>query len=206
MNKLEGFYALEKFKIRHPKWKIVRLDIAEPIIKQLNDSAVYTLRTAVMTTKKNQKDFWLPRKVGLTGARIKEKFAEFKATFQDEEDNVYVIIYPYFKAIFSGTASVIFESNPINSSKTAIIEACNGSLWNLTEHGNVDYKARIVLSNINEVISEKSDIPRWQELRGEIIALIKQISENVKIKQKTEFRVEWSFTDESFMFYELKTI
>ncbi len=205
MNKLEGFYAIEKFKLRHPPWSIVRMDLAESIINNLRDNVLYTIRTAFENTPDNSKDFWLPRFVGVSGKKIKDKFKELKNHFEDEE-NVFIIVYPFFKVLFSGVIEILFESNPINSSKTIIVESCKGNLSNLTDHNFKDYEARIILSNTNEVMSEKSDIPRWQELRGEILDIVKKLSEGIPINSKTKFRIEWSFTEESFLFYEMKTV
>ena len=205
MNKLEGFYAIEKFKLRHPPWSIVRLDLADPIINNLKDNVTYTLRTAFENNPENSKDFWLPRFIGVSGSKIKKRFSELKEHFEDEE-NVFVIIYPYFKPLFSGIIEIIFESNPINSSKTAIVESCKGNLSNLTDHSLKDYEAKVILSNTNEIIREKSDVPHWQELRGEILDIVRKISNNIPIIKKTKFRLEWSFTDESFLFYEMKTV
>ncbi len=206
MNKLEGFYQIEKLKIKHPNWTIIRMDLAEPIIKNLKDNIYYTVRTAVAQSSEKKNDFWLPRMVGVTGKKVKEEFIKFKEHFDELEEETYIIIYPYFKAVFSGIIHLIFESNPINSTKTIIVEACDGSLWNLTEHGLKNYEARVVMSNTNEIMSEKSDIPHWQELRGEIKDIVKKISSEVKIIGRTEIRIEWSFTDQSFIFYEMRTI
>ncbi len=210
INKLQGFYLLEKLDLKHPDWRIVRIDIADSIIQSLSDNEIYTVRTAIEATKK-RRDFYLPRMVGVTGGDVKEKFSGFKKNFSEEMDediNVYVIIYPYFNAEFSGNALLIFESNPINSSKTIIVESCKGSLWNLTDHGIVDYKAKLVLDNLNKIINEESDIPNWDLLKEYLVKAVKKLGGLVNINERTEFLLEWSFVKQNndFLFYELKTV
>ncbi len=205
INKLEGFYIIEKLKLKHPEWSIITLNRARRFIKKLDDDSLYTVRTALTQTTREKKDFWLPRMLSVKGKDVKKKFGNFANQFEPDEE-VFIIIYPYFEAKLSGDILLIFESNPINSSKTVIVEGCDGSLQNLTHKGITDYKARVIINNVNEIIEEHSDIPHWNILKKQIIKIIKNLPRYVDIHEKTDIRIEFSLVDDKFLFYELKTV
>jgi hypothetical protein len=142
INKLSGFSFIEKLGAEHPDWKIVRAEICESIISSLKDDGIYTVRTAV----ESGDDFGLPRFVGLTGRDTKQRLNELLSEFETL-NGVYLIIYPYFKAEFSGNALIKFGAKT-----SAVIESCEGSLWNLTENSSVDYKGFIEFNDSFEIL------------------------------------------------------
>ncbi|MGB9748940.1 MAG: hypothetical protein ACP5OZ_03595 [Candidatus Woesearchaeota archaeon] len=193
INKLNGFSLIEKLRLERPNWTIVKADISENIVNSLEDNLVYTVRTAV----ESGDDFGLPRFVGLTGRDIKDRINELLSEFETLE-GVYLIIYPYFKAEFSGNILIKFGLRT-----SAVVESCEGSLWNLTENSIVDYKGVLEFNDSFEILKDVSNIPHWNELKEIIIKISRELK---KLVSEREIIVEWSYTGEKFIFYELKSI
>ncbi|MEM2121336.1 MAG: hypothetical protein QXU20_01600 [Candidatus Woesearchaeota archaeon] len=193
INKLSGFSLIEKLGIEHPDWKIVRAEISDSIINSLKDDDIYTVRTAV----ESGDDFGLPRFVGLTGYSIKQRINDLLSEFENLKE-VYLIIYPYFKAEFSGNILIRFGLKT-----TVIIESCEGSLWNLTENNIVDYKAILEFNDSFEIVKQESDIPKWEELKNKVVKIVRELK---KLASEREIIIEWSFNGEKFIFYELKSL
>ncbi len=114
MNKLEGFYELEKMGIPVIPW--------QPFTgqKALDDNLLWTVRVALLRGN----DFNLPRAVGVTAQEALSIGREYLARFSPDD---LIIYYPYFIALKSGVID-------IQSTRT-IIEAVDKDLWNLTTLG-----------------------------------------------------------------------
>lgn len=117
MNKLEGFFELDRIGIPSVSWKPFTGN------EVLDANLLWTVRVAV--SKGN--DFNLPRAVGVTAEQAMIKGREFMSYFTD---NDLVIYYPFFIAIKSGIM-LINESY-------SVIEAVDKDLWNLATDGKKD--------------------------------------------------------------------
>lgn len=117
MNKLQGFFALQKSSLPAVPWKKFDESV------KLNSDILWTIRTAVMTGD----DLNLPRKVGVTALEAEDFANELlcKLGYNDM-----VIYYPYFIAIKSGVLDV--------SNRRIVIEAVKDDLWNLVTHNKKD--------------------------------------------------------------------
>jgi hypothetical protein len=193
INKLSGFSLIEKLKLERPNWTIIKAELSEEIVKSLDDDKIYTVRTAI----ESGEDFGLPRFVGLTGRDIKQRIDELLSEFETLS-GVFLIIYPYFKAEFSGNILIKFGLKT-----SVVIESCEGSLWNLTENSILDYKGFLELNDSFEILKEVSDIPRWEELKEQTIRISRELK---KLVSEREIIIEWSYTGDKFIFYELKSI
>ena len=117
MNKLQGFYELQKLGLLTVPWRKFEDET------ELDDKVLWTVRTAVYQGK----DFDLPRAVGVTSAAAKQKYREYKRRLAAED---LIIYYPYFAAEKSGVIQI--------REKEMIIEACKQDLWNLVTYGHKD--------------------------------------------------------------------
>lgn len=116
MNKLQGFKALKELGIPAAPWKFMTADT------ELSKELLWTIRCAVEVGD----DYNLPRAIGVTADRAKQKFTEFSAK------GLKVIYYPYFKAITSGTVDI--------SEECIVIEGVYGDLWKLVTEDRPDFR------------------------------------------------------------------
>ncbi len=117
MNKLQGFYALEKSNLPSVPWR--RYD---PSV-QLNPEILWTIRCAVMAGD----DLNLPRRIGVDSIEAKS-FAD--ALYDSLTPGDLIIYYPYFIAIKSGVLDI--------SRQRIAIEAVKDDLWNLVTYHKKD--------------------------------------------------------------------
>ncbi len=195
INKLQGFTIIEKIGLKHPNWKIIRSDLSNDFVRGLDDGKIYTVRTAVVAGE----DFGLPRMVGVLGSEVKKRLNQLLENFDDKK-SVYLIIYETFKARFSGNILITFKG----FLRDVVVEACDGSLWNLVENNIVDYNARIKMKN-SVIVDEESNIPEWEWLKKNIMNILTKAS-TLGLTEEGTILIEWSFTGEEFLFYELKSV
>ncbi len=117
MNKLEGFYELNKMKIPSIPWQPYTGN------EYLNPELLWTIRVAVQSGN----DFNLPRAIGVTAEEAKIRGQEIRARLTE---NDLIIYYPYFAAQKSGVIDI--------QENRTIIEAVDKDLWNLTTRGHKD--------------------------------------------------------------------
>lgn len=117
MNKLEGFFELDRIGIPSVPWKPFTGN------ELLDSNLLWTVRVAV--SKGN--DFNLPRAVGVTAEQAMIKGREFMSYFTEDD---LVIYYPFFIAIKSGI--ILINEN------YSVIEAVEKDLWNLATDGKRD--------------------------------------------------------------------
>lgn len=117
MNKLQGFYALEKSNLPSVPWRKYYDSV------KFDKNILWTVRSAI----KQGNDLNLPRKVGVT-SDVAEKFA--KELNCKLGPNDLIIYYPYFIAIKSGVLDI--------SKRRIVIEAVKDDLWNLVTNNRKD--------------------------------------------------------------------
>lgn len=194
MNKLEGFYELNKLQIPTVPW------IEYTPETQFDDTLLWTVRVAVFVGD----DFDLPRAVGVPSEMAKIKAEEF---YRHYKENGMVIYYPFFIAEKSGVVEIRQES--------FIIEAVNKDLWNLTTEGRRD-ETVIIKSSVERhgtigFVTEEE----LNEISNEIKKVKSKFREPL-IEGKSVF-LEWSYaknvkkyTDEIspnyLVFYECKVL
>ncbi|NLN86361.1 MAG: hypothetical protein GX133_01950 [Syntrophomonadaceae bacterium] len=127
MNKLEGFYELNKMNVPSVPWQQFTGE------ETLDANLLWTVRAAVETGK----DFNLPRAIGVTAEEAIAKGKEFLADLAEHD---LVIYYPYFMAIKSGVIDI--------QEHRTIIEAVDKDLWNLTTRGHKDLT--IIINHLND--------------------------------------------------------
>ena len=195
MNKLEGFYELNKLSLPTVEWKQYR---GQP----LNPQILWTVRTAVFTGE----DFNLPR---LVGATADEATAFAERTRQSVGENGMVVVYPFFVARLSGTLIV--------NAKNTEIECVLGDLWNLVTHGRADFSA------VYGGEGEQRHFGSRQALKDGDVEFLLSSAERIRRYYREDMAsgksvyAEWSFArncdksknpvgDEYPVFYELRTI
>ncbi|MEQ8200773.1 MAG: hypothetical protein ABRQ24_05050 [Syntrophomonadaceae bacterium] len=117
MNKLEGFYELEKMNVPSVPWRRFTGE------ESLDPDLLWTVRVAIQ----NGNDFNLPRAIGVTAEEATARGKEFLASLSEHD---LVVYYPYFMAIKSGVIDI--------QEHRTIIEAVDKDLWNLTTRGHKD--------------------------------------------------------------------
>lgn len=127
MNKLEGFYELNKMKIPSVPWKPYTGN------ECLDPELLWTIRVAVQSGK----DFNLPRAIGVTAEEAMIRGREFRTGLTE---NDLIIYYPYFAAQKSGVLDI--------QENRTIIEAVDKDLWNLTTRGHKDLT--IILNHLDD--------------------------------------------------------
>ena len=197
MNKLFGFFELKEVSIPSIDWKEFKIGTV------LDDSKLWTIRT----TKVSGSDTSLPRMVGRSAKECME-FSE--NLLKRYGNNLFVVYYPFFGAVKSGTMLVGKDSTTI--------EATNEDLWNLVDHHILDLSARVSSSGkIRVGIGDSSFFTEdeWRQLT--------RCSEKVRtyfnkaIRANELVLLEWSFAkdtdvignnvgEEYLVFYEAKTV
>ena len=117
MNKLEGFFELNRVGLPSVPWKEYNKNVS------LDEDILWTIRSAVLSGK----DFNLPRKVGVHASEA-NAFAE--NLVNKLRDNGMVVYYPYFIAEKSGVMEVAADK--------VVIEAVKADLWNLVSYNDRD--------------------------------------------------------------------
>ncbi|MCL2420365.1 MAG: hypothetical protein FWD03_00770 [Defluviitaleaceae bacterium] len=195
MNKLEGFYELNRAGIPSVPWK--EYDSA----LSLDNDVLWTVRSAVMSGQ----DLNLPRKIGVTAEEAKT-FAESLKAKLNEYD--LVLCYPFFIAEKSGVMEIAQDR--------VVIEAVKADLWNLVTFNNKD--VTIIISNSDklyvgdEKFIEDSELEELLSYSGKI----KQRFRNIMLEGKSIF-LEWSYAfvsdikkmpigEKHLIFYEIRSV
>lgn len=197
MNKLFGFFELKEVPIPSIDWKEFKSGTV------LDDSKLWTIRTA----KVSGSDTSLPRMVGKSAKECME-FAE--DLLKRYGNNLFVVYYPFFGAVKSGTMLVGKDSTTI--------EATNEDLWNLVDHHILDLSARVSSSGkIRVSVGDSSFFTEdeWSQL----IRCSEKVRTyfNKAIRANELVLLEWSFAkdtdvvgnnvgEEYLVFYEAKTV
>ncbi|MCL2249241.1 MAG: hypothetical protein FWC13_08215 [Oscillospiraceae bacterium] len=196
MNKLEGFYELNKVGLPSVPWKKFANGIT------LDENVLWTVRSAVLVGD----DMNLPRKVGVSAGEAKN-FAE--NLINSLSDNGMVLYYPFFVAEKSGMIEV--------SINKVIIEAVRNDLWNLVTLNNRDVTVISDYNSVTELFGNEDFLES-----SEISELLKY-SNRVKMKYKNlliegqSLFLEWSYSfcsdinknpigDRSLVFYEIRSV
>lgn len=195
MNKLMGFFELQKSDIPTIPWKEFRNDT------KLDDSILWTIRTAVLAGN----DLNLPRSVG-ENAKTSSMFAI--ETMRKLGDNGMVIYYPYFVAKKSGTLNIYNDR--------IVIEAVNDDLWNLVTYSDREVTIRItgdvIVYNGNDNFISQCEL---NEIMSHV-PKIKAMFRDYLIEGKSVL-LEWSYAfncdkdknligDQYLVFYEARTV
>lgn len=195
MNKLQGFYALQKLNLPAIPWKKYDKSLS------LDSNILWTIRSAVMEGD----DLNLPRMVGVTADEA-ENFANMLYGQLSPKD--LIVYYPFFIAKKSGVLDI--------SNRRITIEAVKEDLWNLVTYNNKDVTIIFEDEDIDFIGDEKF------LSHDELIQLI-DISTQLKKQLKSELDtgksvlLEWSFAyksdinkspvgDMSLIFYEIRTV
>lgn len=197
MNKLFGFFELKEVPIPSIDWKEFKSGTV------LDDSKLWTIRTA----KVSGSDTSLPRMVGKSAKECME-FAE--NLLKRYGSNLFVVYYPFFGAVKSGTMLVGKDSTTI--------EATNEDLWNLVDHHILDLSARVSSSGKIRVDIGDSSFFTEDEWR-QLIRCSEKVRTyfNKAIRANELVLLEWSFAkdtdvvgnnfgEEYLVFYEAKTV
>lgn len=197
MNKLFGFFELKEVPIPSIDWKEFKSGTV------LDDSKLWTIRTA----KVSGSDTSLPRMVGKSAKECME-FAE--NLLKRYGNNLFVVYYPFFGAVKSGTMLVGKDSTTI--------EATNEDLWNLVDHHIIDLSARVSSSGKIRVGVGDSSFFTEDEWR-KLIRCSEKVRTyfNKAIRANELVLLEWSFAkdtdvvgnnvgEEYLVFYEAKTV
>ena len=195
MNKLEGFFALQKIDIPSVQWRLYTPDMV------LDPSILWTIRCAVMRGN----DWNLPRLIGATACQAK-KFA--KETYRMLGDGAIIIYYPFFIADKSGTMEI--------HNKNVVIEAITGDLWKLVTENNKDIT--IMKDDTNRQVIGNQDFFTLAEEK-ELFSYIPKIKAACKndIVSGKSVLLEWSFSYKSdlkkqpvgkrqLLFYEIRSL
>lgn len=197
MNKLFGFFELKEVPIPSIDWKEFKSGTL------LDNSKLWTIRTA----KVSGSDTSLPRMVGKS-AKECMKYAE--DLLKRYGNNLFVVYYPFFGAVKSGTMLVGKDSTTI--------EATNEDLWNLVDHHILDLSARVSSSGKIRVGVGDSSFFTEDEWR-KLIRCSEKVRTyfNKAIRANELVLLEWSFAkdtdvvgnnvgEEYLVFYEAKTV
>jgi hypothetical protein len=195
MNKLQGFYALEKSNLPAVPWRKYSKAVC------FDPNLLWTIRSAVMKGD----DLNLPRKVGVTAEEAQE-FAQELYNKMKLDD--LIIYYPYFIALKSGVLDI--------SKNRIAIEAVKDDLWNLV----TDNKTNVTIIFEEDDIKIKGDESFLTQ--DEIIQLIDYCSVIKRqfyeeIASGKNVMLEWSYAqkssiykqpvgDVSLVFYEIRTV
>lgn len=174
MNKLMGFLELRELSIPSINWKEFTSDT------ELSTDKLWTIRSATFSGK----DISLPRMVGKSA----EECMNFANSLcKNLRDNGFIIYYPYFVAVKSGTLMVMDNK--------VVIEAVYGDLWNMVETGS--NKDIVIYNNISSGTSliegdkdffvgiEREALEKW-------VPEIKRHFKNLIFSEKGVL-LEWSF-------------
>lgn len=196
MNKLEGFYELNKTGLPSVPWK--QYDLGLP----LDEDMLWTVRSAVLFGN----DMNLPRKVGVSADEAK-KFAD--SLVVKLNDNGIVLYYPYFIAEKSGVMEVALNK--------VVIEAVKDDLWNLVTYNNKD----VTVISDNNVVTKligKEDFLKETEI-SELLNYSQRVKKRFRdllIEGKSVF-LEWSYSfcsnlnkepigERHLVFYEIRSV
>jgi len=196
MNKLEGFFELDKTGLPSVPWK--KYDFGIP----LDENLLWTIRSAVLFGN----DLNLPRKVGVPAEEAK-RFADNLTV--KINDNGMVVYYPYFIADKSGVMEVALNK--------VVIEAVKDDLWNLVTHNNKD----VTVIYDNDVVTEligKKDFLDEAEI-SELLSYsyrVKKRFRDLLYEGKSIF-LEWSYSfcsdinknpigERHLVFYEIRSV
>lgn len=195
INKLEGFYELQRLGIPSVTWKQYTNDIV------LDDDKLWTFRVAVFDSN----DLDLPRAVGVSAKEGRE-FAE--RVLNKYNNNLLIIYYPYFIAKKSGTLEV--------KPNGYVIEAVKKDLWNLVTHGYCD--ETIIFNGESINIHGDENFLERNEL-SELLVQEKKVRARLGtyIREGKSILLEWSYVlevdknnseigDSYLLFYECRAV
>lgn len=195
MNKLMGFYALEKSGLPAVPWKKYNDSI------EFDDNILWTIRTAVLFGD----DLNLPRKVGVTAKEAKSFAEELTRTLSKDD---LIIYYPYFIADKSGVIDV--------ASNRVVIEAVKEDLWNLVTHNKRDVT---VTYDWNSYIFNGKEDFLYQDELFELTKYSEKVKRGFRdeISEGKSILLEWSYAyksnlnkkpigEKNIVFYEIRTV
>ena len=195
MNKLEGFFELQKSGLPSVPWKQYNADTA------LDEKILWTVRTAVLIGD----DLNLPRKVGVNASEAKA-FAD--QLLNNLGENGIVLFYPYFIADKSGVMEVSFNK--------VVIEAVKDDLWNLVTHNKKDLT--VIIAGEDVRYDGRQDFLSSEEIT-ELLRYSTSVSKMFRslIAEGKSIFLEWSFAYKSdinkkpmgskeLVFYEIRSV
>ena len=195
MNKLQGFYVLEKSNLPSVPWKKYEGN------DRFDPNILWTVRSAI----REGEDFNLPRKVGVSAVEASEFAAELYEKLGTED---MVIYYPYFIALKSGVIDV--------SNNRVVIEAVKDDLWNLVTYNKKDVTIIFEEDDLrivgNEYFLDQEELMTLIEYCN----MIKK-KFSLEINAGKNILLEWSFAknsniskqaigDTKLVFYEIRTL
>ena len=195
MNKLQGFYALEKSNLPAVPWKKYKQGT------KLDKALLWTIRSAV----KEGDDLHLPRKIGVTAFEAEEFANELYSQLEAAD---MIIYYPYFIAVKSGVLDI--------SSHRIAIEAVKDDLWNLVTYNKTDVTIIFEEDDL-KMIGDDKFLTREELLELiDYCTIIKKLYSS-DIADGKNVILEWSFAYESdinkkplgeakLVFYEIRTV
>ena len=195
MNKLTGFYELQRNGLPSVDWKKYSTDTV------LDSDILWTIRSAV----ENGDDLNLPRLVGATADEAQLFANQLIAKLKS---NDMIIYYPYFIADKSGVMEIALEKT--------VIEGVDGDLWNFVTYNKKDIT--IIFHNDkknvfgNECFFENSELTKLLSY----VNMIKNKYRDYIFEGKSIF-LEWSFAykssinkervgEKKLVFYEIRTV
>ena len=199
INKLLGFYELQKTGLPVIKFKEIKtINDINTIQSSIPRAKLWTLRTAVYCGD----DMWLPKAVGVT---IEDAILFAKPLLEDE--NISIVMYPYFWALSSGNLVITHDS--------ILVEAISGDLWKMNSQ-NIDYTFQYQISTETLTSGGLKEFLTKQQNR-ELLQFGKIIFSKYKndILSSSGMQFEWSYasyvepemTQEwNLIFYEMRTL
>ena len=195
MNKLEGFYELNRVGIPSVPWKEYDATVS------LDDSMLWTIRSAVLAGQ----DLNLPRKVGVCAEEAKS-FAD--SLIKSMKDQGLVLYYPFFIAEKSGVLEVANDK--------VVVEAVKEDLWNLVTHGKKD--VTIIKSNESQTCIGDETFLQQDELE-ELLGYSNKVKMKFRdvLHQGKSVFLEWSYAytsdinknsigERRLVFYEIRSV
>ncbi len=195
MNKLQGFYALERSHLPSVPWKRYEEGAT------FDSKILWTIRSAI----KEGDDMFLPRKLGVYASEAKD-YAQYLYNNMNKDDMI--IYYPYFIALKSGMIEI--------SANRTVIEAVKYDLWNLAIDNKRDVSIIIEDGDIR-YIGEEHFLTRDEllELMKYCATIKKQLHKEVAAGES--IFLEWSYAcnsdmnkrpigDSNLVFYEIRTV
>lgn len=197
MNKLFGFYELNRLSLPTVPWKKY-----DPSV-ELDSNLLWTIRSAV----NNGDDLNLPRLVG-KGADEAKSFAD--DLYKKIHEKGMVIYYPYFVAHKSGTLNVFLNKT--------IIESVKFDLWNMVTNQDLDVSYTLARDYTIHKLYGNPNLLNEYEF-AELVKNAKKIHSifrNELLEEKS-ILLEWSFAsncdikekpigNQYLVFYEIRTV
>lgn len=195
MNKLQGFYALQKINLPTIPW----LKYEEGV--ELDEDILWTIRCAV----EEGEDLNLPRKIGVTAEEAHLFAMDLRKQLKSKD---LILYYPYFIANKSGVLDV--------SKYRTVIEAVKDDLWNLVTENHTDVTMIFEEEDI-KIKGDASFLSQAQLLELTDSCLSVKRNFRKEIEENKSVMLEWSYACQSdlkknpigeakLVFYEIRTV